>query len=237
MQSVDRSQLDKDHFNSFAQGYAPYTDEDVKNITGKLANYILKKKSQKIAEIGCGSGQFSVELNNALGRNVCEMTGVDIAEVALSKYPFHRVLGSAFDLPIDSGTYDAVCFPASLHHLEPFHDALKEADRILTKGGLLYFLEPNLYHPHRYLFMRFGWLYRKIVKINDVPVDPRWLLEELKRMDYNVVQFEYVNLAFKDPGILQRVQNFISRKFGTNVLSFLIHPWFIVIAEKRMDNT
>lgn len=230
------SKADQAYFGQFPEGYNPYSASDLDLVVGTLME-LLRPRSDgaplRFLEVGCASGQFSSELAARLKPGLrVEYFGLDIAQPVLAKYPFHKVCGTAFAMPLEAGSIDVVCCPASLHHLAPFEQALGEIDRVLVPGGLFYCVEPNFYHPHRRWFMRFQRLYRLYRDANDVPIRADWLERELRRRSYEVTLNRFVNLAFRSPGVLQRAQNALAERRWPSALRRWILPWFLFAARK-----
>ena len=226
------SENDTDYYNRFTDGYSPYAAGDLETMFKPLDKIIHRFEKPKICEVGSASGQFSRHLAQRYGEDRVTLYGLDIAARVLALYPYHRICGSAFNLPIRNESMDIVCLPAALHHLFPLEDSIVELNRILKRKGYLYCLEPNLHHPQRFFFMRFKALYNLYRKTNDVPINADKLTVHLRKQKLAVVAFDYVNLHFAKPSILQKIQNMIASTICTEALKKYTYPWFILIAEK-----
>ncbi|MEW5733840.1 MAG: class I SAM-dependent methyltransferase [Thermodesulfobacteriota bacterium] len=222
---------DKSYFNRFQEGYNPYCAQDLERIISPLDSMLKGQGTALAAEIGCASGQFSRRLKDRYPG--LRLLGIDIAEKVLASYPYGKILGSVFELPLADGCLDLVCLPAALHHFYPFDRSLKEIARTIKAGGWLYCLEPNFYHPQRRFFMRFGWLYRLYRKANDVPIRPEALVSLLSGMGFDIERLEYVNIFFRNPSFLQRMQNALYRSTPRTRFDRHILPWFLLLARKR----
>jgi ubiquinone/menaquinone biosynthesis C-methylase UbiE len=226
------SELDLKYFNQFKYGYFPYTDKDLNIILVEITQTINRLYKPKICEVGCGSGQFSKELSKRL-TNEHDFYGIDISEVILEYYPFNKINASAFNIPVEENFFDVICYPASLHHLYPFEEAIKEMDRILKPDGFFYCLEPNYYHLHRFLIMKNKFIYQFFRKANDVPIQFKKLSDTLSRRGFNIIYNKYTNIEFKEYSLLQQFQNKLSSSFLAKKFPEYVHPWFIVIAQKK----
>ncbi|MEW6717737.1 MAG: class I SAM-dependent methyltransferase [Chloroflexota bacterium] len=225
------SPTDQAYFDEFPSGYSPYTPSDLDLILSDLLQTVEHQPVNWVCEVGSADGQFSSELARHLPEQV-HFLGLDIAERLLKRYPFHRIHANAFQIPLKKDALQAICFTAALHHLTPFSAALDEMERVLAPGGIVYFLEPNYYHPYRRFFMQFRWLYKFYRAANDVPVNPRKLQAELTNRGYQKLAFGYINIHFKSPGFLQSLQNALAAlKWPDNLLPYVM-PWFILIAQK-----
>lgn len=107
----------------------------------------LPLKGQRILDVGCGSGG----LVRFMTREGARVTGLDNSEnqltranAAVSAGDEDYVSGVGQDLPFEDGTFDAVVFFNSLHHVPTSVQAaaLREALRILKPAGEVYILEP-----------------------------------------------------------------------------------------------
>ncbi|MGE3540973.1 MAG: class I SAM-dependent methyltransferase [Candidatus Tectimicrobiota bacterium] len=226
------SEMDRAYFNRYAEGYSPYTPEDLEVLLADLVALVRERATGWICEIGSADGQFSSALMDYLPERRA-LLGVDIAERVLQRYPFHKLCGSAFQMPVISGALDVVCFAASLHHLEPFAASLSELSRVLAPGGIVYFLEPNFLHPQRRFFMTQRGLYHRYRQANDVPVNPLELCTALQALGIDVLSLRYINLHFRAPGLLQTVQNTLARVPWPTWLRPYVMPWFVLIGVKR----
>jgi SAM-dependent methyltransferase len=105
-------------------------------------------RGRTVLDFGCGSGENSL----LLARKGANVVGVDISE-ALIELARRRlelngvgggaqfVVGSAHDLPLESGSIDIVFGIAILHHLDLAASA-REIHRVLKRGGRAIFQEP-----------------------------------------------------------------------------------------------
>ncbi len=113
----------------------------------------VKLEGQRILDIGCGDGS----LVRSMTRNGAQVIGLEVSKDQLESARSYDLEGgeeyieaSALDLPFEKACFDSVIFFNSLHHI-PFDGmpkALKEAARVLIKGGLVYICEPVAEGPH-----------------------------------------------------------------------------------------
>jgi SAM-dependent methyltransferase len=113
-----------------------------------LLDELLDVSARDVLEVGCGEGWLVRRLAAAGAR----VTGLDPQPAALERarrddgpdQHARYVEGVAQELPFAGGSFDAVVFFNSLHHV-PEADmdaALAESARVLRPGGLLYVQEP-----------------------------------------------------------------------------------------------
>ena len=103
--------------------------------------------SKAVLDVGCGNGR----LLDHISLKTNQYLGVDFSEELLREaralhpgYVFEN--HNMISLPFSDGSFDVVCFIASLHHLRSGHfQVLKNAYRILKSGGILFMMNWNLY--------------------------------------------------------------------------------------------
>jgi len=232
MREKTYSKKDLQYFSQFASGYAPYRKSDLDAMLEPMDFVFNHFEKPRICEIGCASGQFSQALADRHPGQNMTLIGLDIALKVLSLYPYGKICGSAFMLPFKNKTFDMALLPATLHHLFPIEDSLSEISRILVPGGVFYCMEPNVFHPQRFFFMRFSRLYQLYRNANDVPVHPGKLKTAMVKMGFVVMACRFVNIYFKEPSVFQCIQNFIADMMPKTRMSRFWLPWFILIARK-----
>jgi ubiquinone/menaquinone biosynthesis C-methylase UbiE/uncharacterized protein YbaR (Trm112 family) len=121
------------------------------------------RPSERVLEIGCGSGRQTLPLTER-GANV---VAVDLSESMLSLARRKLTAGgraaqadfvaaSAENLPIADDSFDACVIFGSLHHFADPPAVLRKAAAVLRPGGRFYLLEPHN-SPVRFIF---DWLMR-----------------------------------------------------------------------------
>lgn len=87
-----------------------------------------------ILEVGCGAGEVASELAS----RGYDVTGLDADETAVAAARAHGVAVLHAEWPdVETGTFDAVVFTRSLHHISPLGDAIDKAARVLRENGVL----------------------------------------------------------------------------------------------------
>ncbi len=157
--------LDDDHINREAAFYDEWADTiDVNSVkvdeffeacTAPENRYILKQvgslKGKKVLDLGCGMGDSSVYF----AKKGASVVATDVSEGVLKIV--HRVakahhtslktqIVDAEKLPFEEGTFDFVYAANMLHHVDP-EKTIKEAARVLKKGGYLASWDPLAYNP------------------------------------------------------------------------------------------
>jgi len=114
-----------------------------------------RKDKISVLELGCGEGEFS----NIFSQKV-KYSGVDVSEFAIESAQKKNISGSGkfflIDsdsrmLPFDDNKFDFVFGVYSLEHFKFPKEMLNEAVRVLTHGGHLILLAPNLEFPLSYI--------------------------------------------------------------------------------------
>lgn len=105
-------------------------------IFGKLFQLLLEVPMRcKLLDIGCNSGELSLMFKE---RNLCDVTAVDISEnlvkLAIGK-GIDVVCADAEKLPFANNTFDCVFLSEVIEHTFTPDKILKEAYRVLKKGG------------------------------------------------------------------------------------------------------
>lgn len=114
----------------------------VASLAQALATRGLSLGGRRVLDVGCGTGASlpSLEALGALAPvGVDPRLPVQAPETAASARLRH---GSGAALPYAPGSFDAVIFFFSLHHIPEMESALQEAARVLRSGGLLCVTEP-----------------------------------------------------------------------------------------------
>jgi len=138
-------------------------------------------RNQRVIDIGCGDGFYTVELYDV--GSPASIHGVDPAEAAIEasrkKIGGRNIklrVGSAYDLPYTSGSFDIAHLRGVLHHMDRPVDALCEALRVAKK---IVVVEPNGYSPILKLLERVSWYHREHGEKSYLPHRLRKWIEDL----------------------------------------------------------
>jgi SAM-dependent methyltransferase len=132
--------------------FEPFTEAAVKALVGEFQDAAHPRNGQTAIEVGCGTGEFTRRWA-ALGLDVL---GIDLSPAAIGIArsagggPRYEV-GDAEKLPLGDASVDFVIFASVLHHIPDFRPAVKEAHRVLVKGGICFAFDPNVFAPQMYL--------------------------------------------------------------------------------------
>jgi SAM-dependent methyltransferase len=124
-----------------------------KRTNREVLEQFLELQDRTIIDVGCGDGSLA----RLLARKGAHVTGIEaspkqlsLARAAERVGDERYIQGYAEDLPAESRSADIVIFLNSLHHVnvDDLAQALKEAARVLKRGGALYVSEPLAEGPY-----------------------------------------------------------------------------------------
>ncbi len=164
------------------------------------------KPSDKVLEIGCGTGYFTKEI----AKTGVSVTAIDISpelltiakeEIKDKKVTF--VIENAYEMSFEDHSYDSIVGSSVLHHLD-IEKAVSEMFRVLKPGGTIFFTEPNMMNPQIALQKNIPTLKRKLGDSPDETAFFRWSLNSLLRKtgfrDIRIKPFDFLHPAV--PGSL-----------------------------------
>ena len=108
-------------------------------ITDRAVDLCCFKRSARIADIGCGSGETVNHLQNSCGFDVCGVDRDDkIVADAKGRFPnAHFLKADAHSLPFADSQMDGLLYECSFSKMESHTTVLREAFRSLKDGGFL----------------------------------------------------------------------------------------------------
>ena len=107
-----------------------------------LASKGLKKSSVKLLDVGCGTG-----MNYRALKKFGEVHSIDIDKIAVEVYRKKRIknifIGDAQNMKMFKSNYfDVLCAVELIEHLQRDYLFIREAHRVLKKGGFLFLTAP-----------------------------------------------------------------------------------------------
>jgi SAM-dependent methyltransferase len=172
------------------------------------------KKSDKVLEIGCGTGLFTGKVFELSGANI---TATDLSEdllnLAKAKNPNATfMVDDAMKMSFSDESFDVVFGSSVLHHLE-MDIALKEIYRVLKKGGRMVFAEPNMINPQILVQKNVPYIKEKLGDSPDETAIIRWKFKKMMQDSgfLNVTIFPYDFLHPYTPKPLIGVVNSIGK--------------------------
>jgi 2-polyprenyl-3-methyl-5-hydroxy-6-metoxy-1,4-benzoquinol methylase len=123
-----------------------------KQSSGRLLNYLGKKrKFLRILEVGCGNGWLSSKMA-ALPQT--HVTGLDInhAEITQANRVFKSnnlefIYDTFNDNTFDNERFDIIVFAAALQYFPSVVSVLRQAERLLNRGGEIHIIDTPFYDP------------------------------------------------------------------------------------------
>lgn len=139
-----------------------------REIKNTLVNHIHDRELKRFAsiylkgrliDIGCSEKPYA----DMIKPYVTEYVGVDHQDTLHDKSHIDR-FGTAYDIPAEDGEFDSAICTAVLEHLEEPDKAIKEANRVLKKGGYAIYSAPLFWHLHEeprdfYRYTKYGLKY------------------------------------------------------------------------------
>jgi len=141
-------------------GKINYKNFLVKNIAIKHLSSVMPKYAKgKLVDIGCGEKPRE----DMLAPYVTEHIGLDHEDTLHNKSKID-LFGTAYDIPVEDEYFDTVLCTAVLEHLEEPDKAIKEANRVLRRGGYAIYAVPLFWHLHEeprdfYRYTKYGLKY------------------------------------------------------------------------------
>ena len=183
-------------------------------------------KSARILDAGCGTGGTIAWLRKAGFRNVIGIDNNPYALAFCKKRGISEVkLYSVDQIPFGKESFDVViCMDVLYHQGVNYKNALKEFNRILKPGGLLYVQEPAL-----------DWLRGSHDKA--IQTGHRFAKKELRELvinaHFNTVRCTYFNSFFLPPIMAMRLLGRIFRQIqptsDVKELPYILNKFFLVI--------
>jgi len=184
----------------------------------RRADYLIKMgnflSSDKILEIGCGTGLFTEKVFNAT--HAC-ITAIDISEELLEhareKMPdIEFKQEDAMNLTFPDNNFEGVFGSSIIHHLD-MEKAIKEIYRVLKPGGSIVFAEPNMLNPQIFVERNVAFVKKWLGVSPDETAIIRWSMARMLKENgfKNVRVFPYDFLHPHTPVFMIGLVNFIGR--------------------------
>lgn len=184
------------HFDKHASEYdanyhyvEPFTKYKINKKFNDLVDFIKEnhgKKSIKILEIGCGTGEYTKKVAERFPNSKIIALDIssEILKIGIKKCKSLKntsfICESAYNTKLPDESCDMIIGYYILHHID-ISKFVKEAKRVLKPGGTIFFCEPNILNPVVYIIKSTKWI-KKI--IGDSPdewaINPLTVAEELK---------------------------------------------------------
>lgn len=232
MRITNLENTERTHFDKLAKMYDSnygYNDEFTKYKIQKKADIFLdfiksnRLKNQKnFLEVGCGTGAYTRPISQQLVN--ANVLAVDISPkiIEVAKKGTKKTMNlkydirSVYDLGLKDGSVDVVFGFYILHHLD-INLTVKQLRKVLKKGGIAFFYEPNILNPVVFAIKSIPFLKRMV---NDSPeewgINPlklRWDWEGFKILKVGMTEFilPFKFLGFNNLKMLDRLSLFLSK--------------------------
>jgi len=155
------------------------------------------KKNIKVLDVGCGGGL----LTSYLDHHGHIVSGIDLSKGSIGfaksqdkKGSIDYKIASADHLPYENETFDVVCAMDLLEHVDCYETVIKEATRVLKKGGLIFFHTFNR-NPLSYIIIIKGveWFVKNTPKdlhVYEYFIKPRELKATLNKNGYEHIHMQ-----------------------------------------------
>lgn len=155
-----RSHYDREYYRPLLESYRK-KDRFTRYRLEKVFEIYGPKRGEKVLDLGCGVGTFSMEL----ARMGVEVTGLDYSEESISicrrlaqdlNLKAEFVLADATSTGFASASFDVIICADLVEHLylEVFERLIGEVKRVLKVGGKLIIWTPNPGHIFEYMKQR-----------------------------------------------------------------------------------
>ena len=141
-------------------GITPRDYEELEDRHKKVLDIFSRYKFERILDVGCGDGNFSVLLKEACKAK--EVYGIEISEKGVEMARKNGVKCYQLDVdeedfPFEDNYFDAVTAFELIEHLfDPDH-FLDEVYRVLKPNGIFVLTTPNLASIHNRIALLFGY--------------------------------------------------------------------------------
>jgi SAM-dependent methyltransferase len=114
-------------------------------VSGRLFDSYLNDTQSIFLDIGCGIGRHLLILrNNGIRRFMGFDIVCDCVEIARSEFGLRNVfVANALSIPFANSTVDRCFLYDSIEHCSDPAKVLREVNRVLTRGGILFMNAPN----------------------------------------------------------------------------------------------
>jgi ubiquinone/menaquinone biosynthesis C-methylase UbiE len=152
-----------DDFDAFATNYRDIHTANVR-LSGADSFYFAEMKVRllqkwekdvplRVLDIGCGDGVTEMYMHQYFPQ--WRVNGIDVSAISIEEAQKKNITIASFSIydgttiPFETGLFDVVFIAGVLHHIDAtLHTTIiKEAFRVLKKGGRIYLFEHNPLNP------------------------------------------------------------------------------------------
>lgn len=197
-----------------------------------LDSFSIANNSRGI-EMGCGDGPFARRLKN----KKLEIFGLDVSFPLLTLTEnMTPIQGNAQKLPFKDAYFDWLIYGFSLHHMPDTKIALKEACRVLKSSAKIFIVEPNYYHPIRFLTRKPG-LYIRRCFFSYLTPEEKWLSVAkvnriLRSQNINIESIRFISPEFRSNTMASKLHRFADFFLNFPPLNIFLQSYYIIIGNK-----
>lgn len=175
-----------------------------------------------ILDIGCGTGQYTLELAHILGHSSARVVGLDssrgMVERARQKdlcSNVHWIIGDAEKLPFKQKTFNAIYLTFVIHHIKRRAKAFRDFKRVLKSNGRLVIMTSSHARLRRTPYSLFPGVFAiDRMRFPTIPV----LMRELKRAGFRNICHKLVVYGSEVLSLKRMLKNINGRFISTFTL-------------------
>ena len=191
----DYEELSRRHFDKQAKVYdetntmmySKYPKISCKDVF----DYLKDKPFTDLLDVGCGTGYFIDMFSNERKANYI---GLDLSEEMINVSQEKKIenakfiVGYADKLPFEDNSFDVVTCIQSFHHYPETQGAMREAYRVLKKGGMYILSDTGVGGFAKWMFNHITY---KLIKSGDCETDTRQgISRKMEQCGFKVVRCE-----------------------------------------------
>jgi ubiquinone/menaquinone biosynthesis C-methylase UbiE len=224
-----------------ADAYDVFTPEASARFVQAFVKLCGLSAGARVADLGCGSGAFTAQLERAGYDSVGLDISAKLIEVGRRKYPgIEFVAGDIEHLPFPDASFDGVMLSGVVHHFPDPSPCAAEVHRVLRPGGHFLAFDPNRMNPFMWLYRdRASPMYSPLgVTENERPVLAHEVAAVFERAGFDVSSnylsgLTYRYVASTRMRLLLPIYNYIDAAvFGLRVMERL-RPFVLTVGTKR----
>ena len=200
MRDLDRINGERRFWNKFAHRYDRFMDRRVKSYGTLLEKLIQEISAGSIVlEVAAGTGVVSLRLAEKAGH----VYALDLSQAMVTEAKkkaggknlenIEFLVDDAYELPFESGKFDAVICSNALHNMKDTATPLMEMRRVLKPGGRVF--TPTFCHGQGLKSRIISW----IMGLTGFPAYHRFTIEEfttlIERSGFEIIRKEIIKDA------------------------------------------
>lgn len=160
-------------------------------ITKLILDYLKPKEKSTIADIGAGTGNYTLEL----AKIGLKLLAVEPSEIMIRQGKGHVNIewlkGKAERIPIEEGSVDGVICILATHHFDDLEKSVIEMNRILKSGGkiVIFTFDPRLCDEKCWFFEYFPNAITEAFQIHPPINQFRNLIERVTKSTVKIINF------------------------------------------------